>query len=88
MIGGTTSGGFSFSLDETALDNMELVDALADAQNDDPIAVSRACLLLLGRETRKQLYDHVRTPDGRVPIEEIAKSMVEILEAFGKAGKN
>lgn len=88
MVEGKTSCGFSFSMDEKVLNNMELVDALAEAQDDDPIAVSRACLILLGKDRRKQLYDHLRTPDGRVPVEAVSKNMVEIFEIFGKQGKN
>ena len=88
MVTGKTSSGFEFSMDEKVLNNMELVDALAEAQDDDPVAISRACLLLLGKETRKKLYDYLRTPDGRVPVEDVSKSMIEIFEVFGKQGKN
>lgn len=85
---GKTTSGFAYQIDENRLNNMELVDALADAENDNPIAISRACGLLLGKETRAKLYDHLRTPDGRVPIEAVSKDMIEIFTAFGEKGKN
>ena len=47
MITGKTESGFAFSLPKAAIDNMELLDALADASDDDPVAVSRVCRLLL-----------------------------------------
>lgn len=87
MVEGKTASGFAFALDEKVLDNMELVDALAESQ-DDPTSISRACLLLLGKKLRGQLYDHLRTPDGRVPLEDVSREIVEIFKAFGKQGKN
>ena len=85
---GKTTSGFEFELDATVLDNMELVDALAEAENDNPIAVSNVCLLLLGKGTRKRLYDHLRNEDGRVPVEAVAKNIAEIFAGIGEQGKN
>ena len=48
MVKGTTSAGFEFELDEKVLDNMELVDAVAESE-ENPTAVSQVCLLLLGK---------------------------------------
>lgn len=86
-VTGTTSSGFAWTLDERVVDNMELVDALADASDDDPLAVSRVCRLMLGDEQRKQLYDHLRTEDGRVPFREVSQALIDIMGGF-KAGKN
>ena len=102
MITGKTESGFAFSLPKAAIDNMELLDALADASDDDPVAVSRVCRLLLGKELRRQLYDHVRTADGRVPIDALTGELMfthfgvsgpvalsaSSFAAFGTAGKN
>ncbi|MEG2287467.1 MAG: hypothetical protein RR825_00770 [Ruthenibacterium sp.] len=87
MIEGKTSTGFAFALEDDVVNNMELVDALADASDDNPLAVSRVCLLALGTETRKRLYDHIRTKSGRVPVEAVSRELMEIFEAFGKQGK-
>ncbi|MCD7838129.1 MAG: hypothetical protein LUG65_04380 [Clostridiales bacterium] len=87
---GTTKSGFSFSVDEVAAaaDNMELLDALAEMESDnDPLAVSRVCRLLLGRDTRKALYDHLRTEDGRVPVAQVVAELLEIMGSTS-AGKN
>lgn len=88
MITGKTTDGFAFALDDNAMDNMELVDALADAANDDPLAIARVCRLALGKDLQKKLYDHLRTPNGRVPIEAVSRNVSEIFAAFGKKGKN
>lgn len=84
----TTRSGFSCDLPEAAIDNMEMVDALAEMQSDsDTLAVSRVLRLLLGNDNRKALYDHLRV-DGRVPIEAVTAEISDIFAALGQAGKN
>ena len=87
MIEGKTSAGFDFALDEKVLDNMELLDAIAESE-ENPLALSRICLLLLGRESRGRLYDHLREEDGRVPTETVSAAILEIFDACGIKGKN
>lgn len=88
MIEGKTASGFAFSMEESVIDNMELVDALAEATDDNPLAVSSVCVLLLGKAQRKRLYDHLRQADGRVPVEQVSKELIEIFTAFKQPGKN
>lgn len=87
MIKGKTSSGFAYELPENAIDNMELVDALAETTENNPVAVSRVCRLFLGDSLRKRLYDHLRTEDGRVPIEALSNELGELFAAYGEAGK-
>lgn len=87
MVTGTTSSGFSFALEETVLDNMELVDTLAQMQEGDPLAISAVVRMVLG-DQRRALYDHLRTADGRVPASAVSEEIRQIFDAFGKAGKN
>ncbi len=86
MITGKTSSGFAFKIKEEQLDNMELVDAIAEAE-ENPVAASRVLKLLLG-DQRKELYDTLRTTDGRVPVEATADAIKEIFAAGGKQAKN
>lgn len=88
MICGKTKSGFEFELSKNALDNMELVDALAEADDNNPISVSRVVGLFLGKDLRKKLYDHLRTEDGRVPVAAVNNEVSEIFAFFGEAGKN
>lgn len=75
---GITESGFEYKLTEEALDNMELVDALSELE-DNPLYISKVVKLLLGDEQRKSLYDHVRAEDGRVPTSKIEKELSEIM---------
>lgn len=96
MIKGTTSSGFGFSIEAEALDDMRLIDAMAailapGASRSDILASnSRAAEILLGKEQKAALYEHIgRQHEGRVPIGAFAQELREIMAAPGKdAEKN
>ena len=87
MIKGTTKTGFQFSVDENSMNDMELVDVLADAGMDDAFRMSHVLRKLLPGEQRKALYDHVRV-DGRVPVDAVVAEVEDIFAAMGNKGKN
>lgn len=87
MIKGTTKTGFQFCVDEDAMNDMELVDILADSTMDDSFRMSHVVRKLLPGDQRKQLYDHVRI-DGRVPVDAVTAEIADIFEAMGEPGKN
>lgn len=77
----TTKSGFCLEIEEERLNNMELLDALADLDEGNGAALSTVLRLLLTREQKKDLYDRLRTPGGTVPIEAVAETLREIFEA-------
>lgn len=87
MVKGTTKSGFEFELPKETFDNMELLDALNE-MDSNPLAVSKVCDLVLGKEGKKTMYDHLRCEDGRVPIERVINEIKEIFTLYGQAGKN
>lgn len=88
MLKGTTSSGFKFEVSEDVLDNMELVDTLAEMQDDNPLEVSKVVRIVLGPKQRSALYEHLRTEDGRVPVIAVSEAIMDIFNAFGQKGKN
>lgn len=92
MIKGTTKTGFKFEIDEKTMDNMELVDAIAELEDNDndPMNFSRLVKRLLGNDGRRRLYDHVREEDGRVPMNKIGDEIADILMKMSEdeEGKN
>ena len=86
MITAKTNDGFEIELSEDALDDAELLDALGGMQDGNVFDMSRLTLRLLGKEGRKKLYDHLRTPDGRVPVAKVADALGELMNSF-TAGK-
>lgn len=81
MISGVTKNGFVFEITDERTDNMELIDALADLDDGNPLAVSKVLTLLLGPEQKKKMYDFVRTEDGIVSVQTVSEMIVEILAA-------
>ena len=87
MLRGKTESGFEFEIDEKVLDNMELLDAIAEA-DDNPLLMSSVVKMLLGDKQRKALYAHLRKDDGRVPVEDVGKAIADIFNSCGQEGKN
>ena len=82
------ASGLELSIDEENLNDMEVLDALAEAQEDDPLKISVVVKKLLGKEQRKKLYDSLRDEKKRVPIEKVTECMTEVFIALGDEGKN
>lgn len=85
---GKLENGFEFEIDDAVLDDMELIDTLAEADSGDALAASRAFSMIVGKEQKKRLYDYIRNEDGRVPIETAVNALTEMLETLGEEGKN
>lgn len=87
MITAKTESGFSIELEDDALEDQELFDAISGMQDGNVFSMSHLTERLLGTEGRKKLYDHLRTPDGRVPVAKVADALGELMNSF-TAGKN
>lgn len=83
---GTTESGFKFNIDEKLLNNMELVEAIAELDTNQ-LALPRVLDLLIGKEQKKALYDHVRQGD-IVPVDKVAEEVRNIFTAMGEKSKN
>lgn len=87
MIEGKTKSGFAYSIPESRLDNMELLDALVAVDKGDGAQLPAALDMLLGKDLKKALYDHVRTAEGTVPVSAVSAELMEIMQGE-KAAKN
>lgn len=87
MIRGKLESGFEYEFAEEVRDNMELLDAIVEA-DENPLAVSKVVKLLLGENQRRKLYDHLRTDKGNVPILAVSNAVAEIFRGSGQAVKN
>ena len=96
MIEGTTSTGFRFSFDERRLDDMRIVDLIAEIDNPDSSAfikargASQLITMLLGADLKAALYEHIgAVNEGRVPQADLENALAEIMAGAGKdAEKN
>lgn len=88
MLTGTTSTGFEWELEDDVLDDMELLDALADWDRGKETGAIYACRLLLGEQQRAALYDHLRGKNGRVKATAVLNAVTEILTALREGKKS
>lgn len=86
MIKSKTSSGFEFQLEEHILDNMELLDTIVEA-DENPALIPKIVNMVLGKEDKKRLYNHLRTEKGNVPIMAVAAEVAEIFNC-NQQGKN
>ena len=78
MLKGKTSSGFEFAIQKNTLDNYELVEALGDIDTN-PFVLTKVVNLLLGKEQKEQLKEHVRDEEGIVTTTAL---MAEIEDIF------
>lgn len=77
---GKTKSGFVYTLDPNKLDDFELLEKLAGV-DDNILDLPKILVMLLGKEQKDKLYDHVRTEDGRVPIQKVTEEIMDIFTA-------
>ena len=86
MIEIKTESGFACRLPKDVLNDMELVEAMAEDAPTEAFRIAKVAKILLGDQKTK-LYDHVRI-DGRVPIDAVEREIQNIFLALGEQGKN
>lgn len=82
----TTSSGFECSIDEAAMNDMELLDELVALDRGDVLVYSSVLSRLLEPVDKARLYDHVRV-NGRVPIDAVSQELGEIFGALNEGKK-
>ena len=87
MLKGKTKSGFEFEIDEKVADDMELLEAIAEAETQT-YKFPQVLKKILGEEQKQKLYDHLRTKKGNVPIEKAINEFIEIMNEAGKETKN
>ena len=87
MVKGKTKSGFEFEVDEKRFDDMVLLEAFAEAENDQ-YKFPHVLKLFLGEEQKNALYEHLKTKKGNVPIAKTLNEFMEIMEIVGENSKN
>ncbi|HEM4671140.1 hypothetical protein HO932_05300 [Streptococcus suis] len=75
-----TSTGFKFRLDQKRLGNYELVEAIAEAE-DNPLKMPIVVKLLLGDAQAKLLKEHCRDSEGFVSTEKLMDEVKYIFKS-------
>ena len=90
MVHVTTKTGFEIDVDKACMDDMEIIEALADVEDSKISGLPRMIKLMLGEDGKKALYDHVRkqSKSGRVRVSAISEEIKDITDALGNDAKN
>lgn len=83
MITGKTKTGFKFQISDRILNNYELIELLADV-DENPLLITKVLSMLLG-EKKKDLIEHVREEDGVAPVDKMMEEVAEIFKSAEKA---
>ena len=93
MKSGKLQNGFKFKVDEASLDDMELLEDLAEIDKGNILKYPSAIERILGKEQKAKLYDKIREPEtGKVTATATSEALTEIIEVLNSqtedAGKN
>lgn len=77
-----TPSGFELDIDEKSLDDMELLDMIAELMDGNTLRLPKILTKICGNDGKKQLYEHCRDANGRVPSEAISKEIADIFEGL------
>lgn len=77
----TTASGFECEIEDEALNDMELLEALIGLDQGESNKMPFVLNRLLG-ENKKAMYDHVRTETGRVPVDKVSAELAEIFKVL------
>lgn len=87
---GKLSNGFKYEVDVDVFNDMELIEAIAASEGDDPLRIVEVIERILGKEQKKALYDSLRNEKGRVEVDAVEEAINEIMTAVSEdsEGKN
>lgn len=80
MLKGKTESGFEYEVSDAAMNNYELVEVLAE-MDTNPLLLPKLVKMLLGKEQKNKLLEHLRTEDGNVPIDALSAEITEIFRS-------
>lgn len=73
-----TESGFKWKINEKVMDDAEILDLVAELDEEEYASFPKLLTKLLGKDGKKALYDHLRTEDGRVPYDDVERELKDI----------
>lgn len=88
MIKETLKNGFEVEIPDENLDDYELLEDLAELEEDDYGKIVSVYRRLLGKDQYKALKEHIRNESGRVACTEMMDTLEEIFNLQNGEVKN
>lgn len=86
LMKGKTAAGFAFSVDPDVLNDMELMEDIAEVDTN-PVMLPKVIRKVLGDSQKAAFYDFYRNENGKVPVDVVSAAFVEIMSTSNQ-GKN
>lgn len=86
-IKGKTKSGFSYQIEESRLNNYELLETIGELE-ENPMVISKMVLMLLGKEQTANLKNHLRDENGMVPTDKMTDEITEIFQSQAETKKS
>ena len=84
---GKTTSGFEFEISEDIKNDYELVENLAELE-DNQLILAKVIKQILGADQTEKLKNHVRNEKGIVPTDKMTQEIIEIFQNSGEETKN
>ena len=81
-----TSSGFEYEIDEENLNDMRLLDIIAEISNGDTTKLPLMISMIIG-DQKEKLYKNLEDEKGRVPVQKASDEITEIFQKIN-TGKN
>ena len=78
MIKGKIKNGFEFKIEEERLDDYELIELLAEA-DQNALKIPAVLVAIFGEEQKKALVESLRNENGKVTMTAINETFLEIM---------
>ncbi|MBP2057014.1 hypothetical protein J2Z60_000176 [Lactobacillus colini] len=77
---GVTKTGFRYHVERDVIDDMELIDLLADLEDGSISALPKILVKLLGEKQKRALYDHCKDKmSSRIPSSKVMSEIQDIM---------
>lgn len=83
MLKGKTKTGFAWTISDEAANDFEMLEVLSEV-DVNPLLLPKLLEMLLGKEQKQRLMDHVRTESGTVPTTLISDEIMDIFTSQNK----
>ena len=77
---GVTKSGFSYKVPKNNLNNYELIEVLAEME-ENPLLFPKVLKMVLGKKQTEKLKNYLREKDGTISTEKMNAELEDIFEA-------
>lgn len=83
MLKGKTKSGFEFEVDENFFDDWEMVERIADYEENGSVHIMKGIIVdLLGKKQYRDLKNSLRNENGKITASAMEQAVTDIFQAI------